>query len=65
MALMVPPVVVTLLVSLVNLGVRRVAPRFALTEGELIVMTLNEGVLGKANMFDLARRTVRFTPSAA
>ena len=34
------------------------------TEGELIVMTLNEGVLGKANMFDLARRTVRFTPQA-
>ncbi len=25
-------------------------------------MTLNEGVLGKANLFDLAHRTLRFTP---
>ena len=32
------------------------------TQGNLIVMTLNEGVLGKANLFDLAHRTLRFTP---
>src|SRR5438105_15608909 len=31
------------------------------TQGDLIVMTLNEGVFGKANMFDLGRRTMRFT----
>lgn len=32
------------------------------THGDLILMTLNEGVLGKANLFDLARHTLRFTP---
>ena len=32
------------------------------TQGGLIVMTLNEGVFGKANMFDLVRHTLRFTP---
>ncbi len=32
------------------------------TQGNLIVMTLNDGVLGKANLFDLAHRTLRFTP---
>jgi hypothetical protein len=35
------------------------------TQGDLIVMTLNEGVFGKANMFDLTRRTLRFTPEGA
>src|SRR5450432_977060 len=35
------------------------------TQNGLIVMTLNEGALGKANMFDLARRTLRFTPEGA
>jgi hypothetical protein len=35
------------------------------TQGDLIVMTLNEGVFGKANMFDLGRHTVRFTPEGA
>src|SRR5947208_625685 len=35
------------------------------TQGELIVMTLNEGVFGKSNMFDLARRTLRFTPDGS
>src|SRR6476659_1353830 len=35
------------------------------TQGELIVMTLNEGVFGKANMFDLNRRTLRFTPEGS
>src|SRR5262245_58734769 len=32
------------------------------TQGSLIVMTLNEGALGHANLFDLSRRTLRFTP---
>src|SRR5215510_7872174 len=32
------------------------------TQGNLIVMTLNEGALGHANLFDLSRRTLRFTP---
>jgi hypothetical protein len=32
------------------------------TQGNLLVMTLNEGALGKANLFDLAHRTLRFTP---
>src|SRR5256885_4649844 len=35
------------------------------TQGDLIVMTLNEGVFGKANMFDLVHRTLRFTPDGA
>jgi hypothetical protein len=35
------------------------------TQGDLIVMTLNDGALGKANMFDLVRRTLRFTPDGA
>jgi hypothetical protein len=30
----------------------------------LIVMTLDEGALGKANLFDLSRRTLRFLPGA-
>jgi len=34
------------------------------TQGDLIVMTLNEGALGKANLFDLAGRTLRFTPES-
>lgn len=33
--------------------------------GDLIVVELNEGVLGKANLFDLAGRTLRFTPEGA
>jgi hypothetical protein len=32
--------------------------------GNLIVMTLDENVLGKASLFDLAHRTLRFTPEA-
>src|SRR2546430_2363684 len=35
------------------------------TQGNLIVLTLNDGVFGKANMFDLARHTLRFTPEGA
>ena len=34
-------------------------------QGNLIVMELNEGAFGKANMFDLTRRTLRFTPEGA
>jgi hypothetical protein len=33
------------------------------TEGDLIVLTLNEGALRAANLFDLDHRTLRFTPS--
>src|SRR5215475_6581164 len=32
------------------------------TQENLIVMTLDEGALGKANLFDLVGRTLRFTP---
>ena len=32
------------------------------TRGDLIVFELNDGALGTANMFDLQKRTVRFTP---
>ena len=35
------------------------------TQGNLIVMTLNEGALGHANLFDLSKRTLRFTPEAS
>jgi hypothetical protein len=32
------------------------------THGNLIIVTLNENALGKSHLFDLAHRTVRFTP---
>jgi hypothetical protein len=32
------------------------------TQGNLIVMELSDGVLGKANLFDLSGHTIRFTP---
>ena len=32
------------------------------THGDLIVLTLDEGALGHANLFDLAKHTLRFTP---
>src|SRR6266511_3750456 len=35
------------------------------TEGDLIVLTLNEGALGSPNLFDLGHRTLRFTPGAS
>ena len=35
------------------------------TQENLIVMTLDEGALGKANLFDLVGRTLRFTPEGA
>src|SRR5205823_14938524 len=33
--------------------------------GDLIVMTLSEGVLGKASLFDLVHHTLRFTPDGS
>jgi hypothetical protein len=35
------------------------------TKGDLIVMELNEGALGKANLFDLVGHTLRFTPEGS
>lgn len=35
------------------------------TQGDLVVVTLDEGVLGKQNLFDMVKRTVRFTPDGA
>ncbi|HEY4380617.1 MAG TPA: hypothetical protein VGN01_09755 [Acidobacteriaceae bacterium] len=35
------------------------------TQGKLIVLTLDEGALGKANLFNLAHHTLRFTPEGA
>src|SRR5262245_58860940 len=35
------------------------------TQGNLIVMTLNDGALGHSNLFDLTRRTLRFTPDGS
>lgn len=32
------------------------------TQGDLIVVTLDRGALGKANLFDLVHHTLRFTP---
>lgn len=34
-------------------------------QGNLIVLTLNEDVLGKANLFNLAHHTLRFTPEGS
>lgn len=34
------------------------------TQGDFVVFELNDGALGKANLFDLAKHTVRFTPEA-
>ena len=45
-SLMIPPVVMTLLVAVLNLCVRRIAPRYALTEGELIIFYGMHAVLG-------------------
>ena len=35
------------------------------TQGDLIVMELDEGALGKAHLFDLVGRTLRFTPDGS
>lgn len=45
-SLMVPPVIMTFLIALLNLGVRRIAPRFALTEAELILFYGMHTVMG-------------------
>jgi hypothetical protein len=34
------------------------------THGDLVVLTLDEGALGHANLFDLAKHTLRFTPDS-
>jgi hypothetical protein len=34
-------------------------------QGDLIVLTLDEGVLGKENLFNLAHKTLRFTPEGS
>src|ERR1039457_2808636 len=34
-------------------------------QGNLIVLTLDEDVLGKANLFNLAHHTLRFTPEGS
>src|SRR5438045_3059443 len=48
-------------------GQERLAPGKSIgkisTGGDLIVMELDEGALGSANLFDLAGRTLRFAPS--
>jgi hypothetical protein len=35
------------------------------TQGDLIVLELNDGALGKMNLFDLSGRTLRFTPEGS
>src|SRR5579871_5532947 len=45
-SLMVPPVVMTMIVAALNLAVRRLAPRYALTEGELILFFGMHTVMG-------------------
>jgi len=35
------------------------------TDGKLIVLTLDEGALGTANLFDLDHQTLRFTPQGS
>lgn len=37
----------------------------ARVDGNLILLTLNEGVLGRANLFNLAHHTLRFTPDGS
>ncbi len=45
-SLMIPPVIMTLLVAVLNLGARRIAPKLALTEGELIIFYGMQAVVG-------------------
>ncbi len=45
-SLMIPPVVMTFAVAMLNLLVRRIAPRIALDEGELIVFFVMHAVIG-------------------
>ena len=44
-SLMVPPVVMTMLVAILSMGIRRVAPRYAFTERELITLYAMHTVL--------------------
>lgn len=45
-SLMIPPVIMTLIVAMGNLVVRRLAPRFALTESDLIIFYGMHAVMG-------------------
>ena len=45
-SLMIPPVVMTLLIAVLNMFVRRIAPKFALSEGELIIFYGMHTVIG-------------------
>jgi hypothetical protein len=45
-SLMVPPVIMTLVVAMANIVVRKVAPKYALTEGELIIFYAMHAVMG-------------------
>lgn len=45
-SLMVPPVIMTLIVAVANLALRRIAPRYALSEGELIIFFGMHTVMG-------------------
>lgn len=45
-SLMIPPVIMTFLVAVANLGVRRISKKYALTEGELIIFYGMHAVLG-------------------
>jgi hypothetical protein len=57
---------VVLLVANLTYGQGRQEPGKSIgsvtTQGNLIVVELNEGAFGTSNMFDLGRRTLRFTP---
>jgi hypothetical protein len=59
-------IVVALLVSTVHAQPRQEQQGRSIgkvsTDGNLIVMELDEGALGKANLFDLVGRTLRFIP---
>src|SRR5579875_701042 len=35
------------------------------TQGNLIILTLNDDALGKPHLFDLSHRTIRFTPDGS
>ncbi|CCW33987.1 hypothetical protein CTKA_01009 [Chthonomonas calidirosea] len=45
-SLMIPPVIMTFVVAIINLGVRKISRRWALTEGELIIFYGMHTVLG-------------------
>jgi len=52
-------------VSIVNAATVNAAIGNVATDGSLIVVELNDGALGKANLFDLAGQTLRFTPDGS